>query len=105
MTRKHANDEARAEVTALPPFRGRRGRPRQAGPVGSVAFRLLRSAAAGPAAIATALIALTAASGGAPASAATLHADQKAAHAAAAQPAAISGVTWHALRLLNGWRS
>jgi hypothetical protein len=105
MTRKRANDEARAEATARRPFRGRRGRPRQAGPVRSVAFRPLRSVAAGPAAIATVLGALTAAFGGTPASAAALHAGQKAAHVAPARPAAVTGVTWHALSLRNGWRS
>jgi hypothetical protein len=122
MTRTRANDEARAEVTARRLFRGRRGRPhRQPGPVKTVAFRPVRSAAAGPAAIATVLAALTAAFGGTPASAAALHASAKAAHVAPARPATVrgdvrrgdarrsaagvSGVTWHALRLLNGWRS
>ena len=105
MTRNRANDEARAELTARRPFRGRRARPRQAGPVRNSAFRRLRSAAAGPAAIATVLVALTAAFGGAPASAATLHAGQRAAHIAPAQPAAVSGVTWHPLSLIDGWRS
>src|SRR5215469_849477 len=105
MTRKRANDGARPAMTALRVFRGRRARPRQAGAVRSVALRPLRSVAAGPAAVATALLALTAAFGGTPASAATLHAGQKAAHVAPARPAAVSGVTWHALRLLNGWQS
>jgi len=117
MTRTRANDQARAEVAARRPFRGRRGRPhRQPGPVKTVAFRPVRSAAAGSAAIATVLAALTAAFGGTPASAAALHASAKAAHVAPAGPAtvrgdarrsaaAVSGVTWHALRLLNGWRS
>jgi hypothetical protein len=92
MTRKSANDGARAEVTAPRPFRGRRGRPhRQARRLRSLAFRPVRSVAAIPTAIAAALVALTAAFGGAPASAATAHAS--------------SGVTWHALSLLNGWRS
>jgi len=53
----------------------------------------------------TVLAALAAAFGGTPASAATVHASLKAAHVAPARPAAVSGVTWHALRLLNGWRS
>jgi hypothetical protein len=105
MTRNRANDEARAELTARRPFRGRRARPRQAGPVRNSAFRRLRSAAAGPAAIATVLVALTAAFGGEPASAANLHADQRAARVAPARPAVVTGVTWHALSLRNGWRS
>jgi hypothetical protein len=92
----------RNRAKVLRPFRRR---PRQAGAVRNAAFRPLRSAAAGPAAIATVLAALTAGFGGAPASAATLHASQRAAHVAPARAAVVPGVTWHALGLLNGWRS
>jgi hypothetical protein len=85
MTGKHANDGTRAEVTALRPFRRRLDR--RAWPLRSIVFRPARTAAA----IAAALVALTAAFGGAPASASTAHAS--------------STVSWHALSLLNGWRS
>jgi hypothetical protein len=82
MSRKCANDGARAEVAARGPFRGLRGRPRRARLVRNVAFRQLRSVAAGPAAIATVLVALTGTFGGTPASAAALYASSKAVHVA-----------------------
>jgi hypothetical protein len=104
MTRKHANDEARPEVTPRRPFRTRRGRTRQAGPVRGAAFRPVRSAAAVLAAIAAGLVASAGALGGASASAATVHTGTKAARVEPVRPA-VAGVTWHALSLLNGWQS
>jgi hypothetical protein len=116
MTRKRMKDRARSGVSAVWPFRGHGRHRRRDERSGSGAIGPLRPVVAKAAAAAVALAALTAAFGGASASAAAVHASARGVQGGPArlaagrsgarqQAAAVTGVTWHPLGLLAGWKS